>query len=122
MNNTNPGIFIAIFFNLFALTAAYSQIEIAAPKEFAGINESTTYLAIQNIRDAGAQPFVEIFQQYWTLTELEYIDLEEVPDYLESGNSFLSFNGYETTVTRTSTDSKGFTKTTSYTVTHLFLS
>lgn len=89
---------------------APAQIEISNPKYIPSIRTGTTYFATKDPTTERAKPFLESIRSTWKLSKIEVIPYADIEKHLAPGNSFLTLDGYVTTVQSFTMYSNGTTR------------
>ncbi len=82
---------------LFLASSASAQFEISNTDKLSKLKGGTTYILMRDPEAPEAQPYIEVFKQFWTFSKPEFIKYAQVDKYLGNGNSFFSIGGYSTT-------------------------
>ena len=99
-----------------------AQFSISNVEELAKIQNGTTYIAMKDPDAEKSKPYKEVFEKYWTYSDIQFIKYEEVEDLLAPGAAFFTIGGYETNVQFVRLYESGLRQNgIDYTVTHIYL-
>lgn len=73
-----------------------SQISVTNIGELDKIKSGTMYVAMNDPQDSTSLEYIEIFRNYWSLSEIQFIKYVEISNYISENSSFFTMGGYET--------------------------
>ncbi|WP_269227087.1 hypothetical protein [Flavobacterium eburneipallidum] len=109
------------FLFLFISFVSKAQISVSNADEINKIKNTTTYIAMKDPNSVIAKEYAAIFQKYWTISKIEFIEYSDIYKYLNSKSSFLTIGGYVTDVNSHTIYSGGRGFGVDYSHTHIYL-
>ncbi len=79
---------------LFAQLPALAQVRIIEPRMIKRVKENKTFIVVNNRDSPTAQEVIEVFRQYWTVSEVEIIDRDEIEAHLALEQTYVSLEGF----------------------------
>ena len=121
MKNGISFLLTAFVFCITVTFNANSQIAISNIAEIEKIKSGTTYIVMSDPDSENVEAYINVFKNYWTISEIEFIKYSEIEEFISPENSFLTMGGYETNRHSVDVNQNGVVSSVNYTNTHLYL-